>query len=172
MKSKTKLFVTAITALVIGTLAIALTACSGKSNQPTSQSATTTPPSSSAPAASQGGNNNGGTSTEWPDDEVGNLVSKPNLDYKVKRYLVGEGRKILAVEFPGATKEQIQSYLKTIHQDVSAKYPDASRDSRWDNEDVWGESLSFKNETGMYTMVSLKWYAEDDAELMIEWVLK
>jgi hypothetical protein len=150
---------------------IGLTACTGKNNTAASSGGSsssaatsqTTQKTESTPALKAG---------EWPNDEAGNLVSKPSFDYKVKRYLVGEGRKNLTVEFPGAAKEQIQSYLETIHQEVSATYPDARRDSHWDDEDVWGESFSFKNEAGMYTMVSLKWYAEDDAELMIEWVLK
>ena len=166
----------AITLALVLILALSLlTACGGGDNGGT-DSSTTPPANSNTPSTSQGADttpsNTDGDTTEWPDDEVGNLVSKPSFDYNVKRYLVGEGRKILTVEFPGATKEQIQSYLETIHQEVSATYPDASPDSHWDDEDVWGESFSFENETGMETMVSLKWYAEDDAELMIEWVLK
>jgi hypothetical protein len=86
---------------------------------------------------------------------------------------VGEGRKILTVEFPGATKEQIQSYFETILQEVATAYPDTgSLRQDWNSDSVCGGSFSFENETGMETMVSLKWYAEDDAELMIEWVLK
>ena len=168
MKTKTFMLI----ALLLAVFTV-LTACSGKKTTPTANNST--------PGISQGGNNttpsnNGGnssTSTEWPNDEVGNLVSKPSFDYKVKRYLVGEGRKILTVEFPGATKEQMQSYFETILQEVGTAYPDAdSLRQDWNSDSVCGGSFSFKNETGMSTMVSLKWYAEDDAELMIEWVLK
>ena len=106
--------------------------------------------------------------TGWPNSDVGNLVSKPSFDYKVVRYLEGEGRIILTVAFPGASKQQIQSYFQVIAQEVRNAYPSASLDQRWDRDSVWGNSFSFKNETGMYTDVSLKWYADNDPELIIE----
>lgn len=167
----------AITLALVLILALSLlTACGGGDNGGT-DSSTTPPANSSTPSTSQGADttpsNTNGETTEWPDDEVGNLVSKPSFDYNVKRYLVGEGRKILTVEFPGATKEQIQSYFETILQEVATAYPDTgSLRQDWSSDSVCGGSFSFENETGMETMVSLKWYAEDDAELMIEWVLK
>jgi hypothetical protein len=108
----------------------------------------------------------------WPNNSVGNLVSKPSFDYKVVRYLEGEARIILTVAFPSASKQQIQSYFQVIAQEVKNAYPNASLDEKWDRDSVWGHSFSFKNETGMYTDVTLKWYADSDPELIIEKRLK
>jgi len=163
-------------------LALSLAACGGGSNSGVSDTPTPSANDSAPPAQTENSSgqtteqapDNNDASTEWPNDEVGNLVSKPDFDYKVKQYLAGEGRKILTVEFPGATKEQIQSYFEAILEEVAEAH-DVSKSSLkqdWNGESVCGGSFSFENETGMSTMVSLKWYAEDDSELIIEWVLK
>jgi predicted small lipoprotein YifL len=161
-------------------LALSLAACGGNSGgsttTPPANNNTTTPPSNDTPGNSQSTDttpsNAGGDTTEWPENDVGNLVPKPDFNYNVKSYLEGEARIILTVEFPGASKEQIQSYNQTIVDEVRTAYPDTSLDEKWDSDSVWGNSFSFKNETGMSTMVSLKWYADSDSELIIEKVLK
>jgi len=83
-------------------------------------------------------------------------------------------RKILVVEFPGATKEQIQTCFESILLEVDAAYGVSKSNLRqdWDSDSVCGGSFSFENETGMDTMVSLKWYADDDSDLIIEWILQ
>ncbi|MDR0906742.1 MAG: hypothetical protein LBN00_11340 [Oscillospiraceae bacterium] len=162
-----KLF--ALTLVLVLALSL-LAACGGSG----SGGGSTAPPAADTTAQTEtgGGNDNDGDTVEWPDDEVGNLVSKPSFDYTVKSYIVGEGRKILYVNFPDASKEQIKSYLSTAESEIYDKYPDTWVERTFDDDTMWGKNYIFDNGSGFETLIGLKWFADSDPELMIEWILK